>query len=219
MIKLDIFSDPICPWCYLGKTLLDRALESRPDHPFVIEWHPFQLNPQMPHGGMPHADYLEGIFGSMDGVRAGLKQVMDEFAKAGAELDLAAVQNVPNTLDAHRLIHWAGIEGKQTAAVSALMRAHFREGKDIGDPNVLSALAGQIGLDAAAIARLLATDADTTEIEAREAHSRKMGVRSVPTFVVGNRHVVTGAQPTELWLNVIAELAGQDAPVDGEGGN
>ena len=156
-IKLDIMSDPICPWCYIGKTYLDRALEQNSDHPFQIEWHPFQLNPDMPPEGMDRRAYLE------------------------------------------------------TAAVSALFKAYFVEGRDIGDIDTLSDIADGIELDAAVIRRLLDSDADQQQIIDRDAHSRKMGITSVPTFIVAGKHAVPGAQPPELWSKVIAELNEQES--------
>ena len=210
-IKLDILSDPICPWCYIGKTNLDRALAEHPDHPFVIEWHPFQLNPDMPAGGMDRRDYLETKFGGKEGAVQAYAPVVEHAEKAGLSINFEAMQRTPNTLDAHRLIHWAGIESKQGAAVDALFDAYFVQALDIGDHDILSRIAGDIGMDAAATKRLLASDADREDIANRDLHSRKMGVNSVPTFVVGNQHVVPGAQPTQLWLDVIADLRDQAA--------
>lgn len=205
-IKLDIMSDPICPWCYIGKAHLDRALAAHPDHPFVIEWHPFQLNPGMPSEGMDRRAYLEGKFGGRDGAVRAYAPVVDSAEKAGLKIDFEGMKRTPNTLDAHRLIHWAGIEGKQTAAVSALFRAYFVEARDIGDHEVLADIADSIEMDAAVVTRLLASDADCDDIAARDAHSRQMGINSVPTFIVAGKHAVPGAQPPELWAKVIDEL-------------
>jgi predicted DsbA family dithiol-disulfide isomerase len=205
-IKLDIMSDPICPWCYIGKAHLDRALESEPDHPFAIEWHPFQLNPNMPADGMDRRAYLEGKFGGKDGAVRAYAPVVEHAEKAGLKINFEAMQRTPNTLNAHRLIHWAGIEGRQTAAVSALFKAYFVEARDIGDAEVLADIADGIEMDASVVTRLLATDEDMDDIRKRDAHSRGMGISSVPTFIVGGRHAVPGAQPPELWKKVLAEL-------------
>tara|TARA_R110002126_G_scaffold90501_1_gene215698 strand:- start:1953 stop:2606 length:654 start_codon:yes stop_codon:yes gene_type:complete len=210
-IKLDIMSDPICPWCYIGKTYLDRALEQNPDHPFVIEWHPFQLNPDMPAEGMDRRAYLEAKFGGKEGAVKAYAPVVEHAQKAGLKIDFEAMKRTPNTLNAHRLIHWAGIEGRQTAAVSALFKAYFVEGRDIGDTDTLADIADGIELDAAVIRRLLDTDADQQEIIDRDAHSRKMGITSVPTFIVAGKHAVPGAQPPDLWSKVIAELTAQES--------
>jgi len=205
-IKLDIMSDPICPWCYIGKAHLDRALESEPDHPFAIEWHPFQLNPDMPADGMDRRAYLEGKFGGKEGAVRAYAPVVEHAEKAGLKINFEAMQRTPNTLNAHRLIHWAGIEGRQTAAVSALFKAYFVDARDIGDAEVLADIADGIEMDASVVTRLLATDEDMEDIRKRDAHSREMGISSVPTFIVGGRHAVPGAQPPELWKKVLAEL-------------
>lgn len=206
MVKLDILSDPICPWCFIGKALLDRALAERPDHPFTIEWHPFQLNPDMPAGGMDRREYLETKFGGKEQAVRAYMPVHEAAEKAGLKLDLGGIRRTPNTLNAHRLIHWAGIEGKQQAVVSFLFDAYFRQGKDIGDTEVLVEIAERAEMEGAAIRRLLEGDADAEDIRARDAHARERGVNGVPTFIVANRHVLTGAQPTELWLQVIDEI-------------
>ena len=209
MVKLDIISDPICPWCYIGKSYLDRALEAAGDHPFSIEWHPFQLNPDMPAGGMDRRAYLEGKFGGQDGAVQAYLPVQEHADKAGLEINLAGIQRTPNTIDAHRMIHWAGIEGKQTAMVSALFKAYFVENRDIGDPETLADIADGLGMDASVILRLLASDADIADIRDRDTKAREMGVNSVPTFIVAGQHAVPGAQPPELWSKVIAELGAQ----------
>ena len=209
MVKLDILSDPICPWCMIGKANLDRALEAHPDHPFEIEWHPFQLNPDMPPGGMDRREYLETKFGGRENAVRFYAQI-DEAAKAaGLDLDFGGIARTPSTLDAHRMIHWAGLEGRQTPMVDALFRAYFKEGRDIGDHTVLLDLAEAAGLDRAMTERLLTSDADREDIRARDAHARARGVSGVPTFVVGQQHVVPGAQPVALWEQVIGELVAQ----------
>jgi predicted DsbA family dithiol-disulfide isomerase len=208
-IKLDIMSDPICPWCYIGKAHLDRALASEPDHPFVIEWHPFQLNPDMPAGGMDRRAYLEGKFGGKEGAVKAYAPVVEHAKKAGLTINFEDMKRTPNTLDAHRLIHWAGIEGRQTAAVSALFKAYFVDARDIGDAEVLADIADGIEMDASVVRRLLASDSDAQDIRDRDDHSRKMGISSVPTFIVGGKHAVPGAQPPELWKQVLADLRQQ----------
>ena len=206
-IKLDIMSDPICPWCYIGKAHLDRALDDHPNHPFAIEWHPFQLNPDMPAEGMGRRAYLEGKFGGKDAAVKAYAPVVEHAKAAGLNINFEAMKRTPNTLNAHRLIHWAGIEGRQTAAVSALFQAYFVEARDIGDSEVLADTADTIEMDAAVVTRLLATDVDAQDIAARDAHSRQMGINSVPTFIVAGKHAVPGAQPPELWAKVIAEVS------------
>lgn len=205
-VKLDIFSDPVCPWCYIGKTHLDRALSAVENHPFVIEWHPFQLNPTMPAEGMDRREYLEGKFGGKEAAVRAYTPVVENAKAAGLTINYEDMKRTPNTLDAHRLIHWAGIEGKQNAVVDALFQAYFVDARDIGDADVLSDVADSIGMDAAVVQKLLASDEDREGIKERDAHSRKMGLSSVPTFIVGSQHAVPGAQPPEMWERVIGEL-------------
>jgi predicted DsbA family dithiol-disulfide isomerase len=207
MVKLDIFSDPVCPWCYLGKANLERALEAHPEHMFEIEWHPFQLNPEMTPDGVPKREYLAARFGGGDKLNQIHRRFKDMAAQAGVAMDPDTPQRIPNTLNAHRLIHWAGIEGRQAAMVSALMRAYWVEGRDIGDLSVLADLGAEAGMDRAVVERLLASDADMDLIKGREAHSRQRGVNAVPTFLIANQYVLSGAQPPEMWGNVIDELA------------
>jgi len=209
MIKLDILSDPICPWCYIGKAHLDRAFSARPDHRFAIEWHPFQLNPEMPETGMDRREYLETKFGGRAQAVKVYGQIEDAANAAGLKIDFAAIKRTPNTIDAHRLIHWAGLEGRQTAAVSRLFKAYFEDGRDIGAGDVLVEIADGIGMDKAVTERLLDSDADLENVRSRDAHARERGVSGVPTFMIANQHVLPGAQQPELWLQVIDELSEQ----------
>ena len=213
MVTLDIFSDPICPWCYIGKARLDRALADAPDHPFTIRWRPFMLNPDMPAGGMERRAYLETKFGGRQGAIGAYLPVATMAEEAGLEINLDAIRTTPSTVDAHRLTHWAGIEGVQTAIVSALFKAYFVDGRDIGDHEVLGDIADGCGMDASLVLRLLASEADRREIVEMDATSRGMGVTAVPTFVVAGKHAVPGAQPPELWARVIEELRAQTDPL------
>lgn len=204
MIPLDIFADPVCPWCLIGKAELDRALESRPNHPFRIAWHPFRLNPAMPRGGTDRIAHLHAKLGER--AEEASRAVAQRAALLGLALNPSPVE--PDTTDAHRLMHWAGLEGAQSRVMAGLLRAHWQEARDIGDAAELARIAGAAGMDAALVARLLAGDADRAEIALREQHARDRGIGSVPTFIVADQHVVSGAQPASLWQQVIDELAG-----------
>lgn len=203
MTRLDIFADPVCPWCLIGKLELDRALESRPGHPFQIAWHPFRLNPQMPRGGMDRIEYLHAKLGPR--AEEASRAVAERAAALGLALNPSARE--PDTTDAHRLMHWAGLEGAQTRVMSGLLRAHWQEARDIGDPAQLTRIAEAAGMDGALVGRLLDSDADRDEIARREIHARERGINSVPTFIVADSHAVSGAQPASLWQQVIDELA------------
>ena len=209
MVTLDILSDPICPWCYIGKSGLDRALERRPDHPFAVAWHPFQLNPDMPQGGMDRREYLETKFGGKENAVRVYSRIAEAAEAAGLPIDFEAMARTPNTIDAHRLIHWAGLEQRQGMVVDRLFKAYFAEGRDIGDRDVLIEISGSTGMDPEMVSRLLGSDADADDIRARDAHARERGVTGVPTFIVGNRHALPGAQSADLWERVIDDLASQ----------
>ncbi|MBZ0129536.1 MAG: DsbA family oxidoreductase [Rhodobacteraceae bacterium] len=209
MTKLDIISDVICPWCYIGKTKLDRALQAKPDHGLVIEWHPYMLNPDMPAEGMDRREYLELKFGGKQGATEVYSSIAKAAEDAGLEVRFDLIQRTPSTLDAHRLIHWAGLEGVQVAVVSALFHAYFRDGLDISDHGVLTDIAASCGMDRAVITKLLAQDADVEDIRKRARNAAAKGVRGVPCFIIDNHYVVQGAQPTDLWEKVIDDIAAQ----------
>lgn len=205
-IRLDVFSDPVCPWCFIGKANLDRALADHPGHPFAVQWHPFQLNPDMAPEGADKRAYLEAKFGGAARVDAMMDRLREVARAAGVAMDPDLPRRMPNTLNAHRLIHWAGIEGCQADVVDRLLRAYWSEGRDIGDRETLADIAGAAGMDRAAIHQLLLSDADAEDIAARDADARQKGVNSVPTFLIARQYVVTGAQPPDLWAQVIADL-------------
>lgn len=215
MTTLDIYADPVCPWCLIGKAFLDQALAQRPDHGMQITWWPFQLNPSLPPEGMDRRDYLEAKFGGKTQAVDHYTKVVEAAATAGVEINLPTITRQPNTRNAHRLIHWAAIEHKQDAVINILMQGFFAKGLDLGDPKVLADLAGQAGMDSALVARLLASDADIEIVTAREAEARQRGIDAVPTFIVAGQYIVPGAQPAALWLQVIDELSGHSPRPEG----
>ena len=207
MTKLDIISDPICPWCCIGKTKLDRALEKHPEHDFIIEWHPFQLNPSMPPKGMDRREYLEAKFGGKEEAVRVYSDVANAAEAAGIEINFEGIQRTPSTLNAHRLLHWGALEGKQNAVVDRLFKAYFQKGQDISNHDVLVEIASITGMNAELTRRLLMADSDANDIQDRDAAARERGVSGVPCFVIGNHYVIQGAQDTELWEKVIIELS------------
>ncbi len=215
MIPLEIYSDPICPWCYIGWTRLARALEARPDHPFAITWKPFMLNLGMPKCGMDRAEYLEAKFGGQMGAVKAYAPVLEAAEAEGLGIDFAAIKRTPNTLDAHRLIHWAGLEGRQTPVATGLFRAYFAEARDIGEAQVLADVGARAGMDREMILRLLATDADKDTVLAQDKAARDMGITAIPTFIIAGRHVLNGAVTREKWQEVIDALAPADPPAVG----
>ena len=213
MVQLDIISDPICPWCYIGKAELDRAIAETGTNPFDIGWRVFQLNPDMAPGGMDRRSYLEAKFGGPERAQAVYARVEAAAADAGIEMHFDRIPKTPNTMDAHRLIRWSKTTGNQSALVDALFRRYFAEGADISDHEVLLDAAAGVGMERAIVAELLAGDADLELLREEEAAARRMGVNGVPCFIVGGRYVLQGAQPAETWAQVIRELsAAQEQP-------
>ena len=206
MAKIDIISDPICPWCYIGKTRLDRALELNPTHNFIIEWHPFQLNPTMPKDGMDRREYLEAKFGGQKEAIEVYSNIDKTATETGLSLNFGGIKRTPNTIDAHRLIHWAGIEGRQNSIIDRLFKAYFQEGRDISEHSVLTRIASAAGMDQDVVRSLLKSDADKEDIKARDTDARKRGIQGVPAFVVANEYVIQGAQTIDIWDNTIKEI-------------
>ncbi len=204
---LDILSDPICPWCYIGKAKLDCALEARPDHGLDIFWRPFQLNPEMPAAGMDRTTYLETKFGGPENARNFYDRIRDAAEDAGLAVRFDRIARTPNTFDAHRLIRWARSDGYQQAVVDALFIRYFEQGEDIGDRSVLMDVAESLGMDTDLLARLYAEDADRDLLTNEEALARQMGVTGVPTFILGEKFALVGAQETKAWFEVLDRLA------------
>lgn len=212
MTRLDIISDPVCPWCYIGATHLTRALEARPTHPFEIRWRPYQLNPDLPPEGMDRKTYLEEKFGGPDRAREIYGRIRDAAAAAGLDVDFDRIGRAPNTFDTHRVIRWAAAEDAQTRLMGELFHRYFKLGEDISDHAILRAAAEAVGLDGAVIARLLAGDTDRAEVEAEAREAREMGVTGVPTFILGGKYALVGAQPPEAWEKVISEIIAASGP-------
>jgi predicted DsbA family dithiol-disulfide isomerase len=218
MVTLDIISDPICPWCYIGKARLDQAIAETGIDPFDVSWRIFQLNPTMPPGGMDRRQYLEAKFGGPDGAERVYSRVRQTAAETGLELDFGKIKRTPNTFDAHRLIRWAKATGNQAAVVQQLFHRYFENGEDISDHAILLDVADAAGMERPVVARLLAGDADRDALNEEEEAARKMGVNGVPCFVIGGRYVLNGAQDVATWKKVIAEigeaLAKQTGPAE-----
>lgn len=207
MVRLDIISDPICPWCYIGKANLDAAIAETGMNPFDVEWRIFQLNPEMPPEGYDRKAYLEAKFGGPEKAKAIYQRVADAAKEAGLDLDFDAIPRTPNTMDAHRLIRWSRTTGHQGAVVDALFKRYFEEGQDISDHEVLLDVAEGAGMERAVVAELLSGDADRKALAEEDIAAREMGVNGVPCFIIDGQYVLQGAQPPETWANVIRELA------------
>ncbi len=206
-LRLDIFADPVCPWCLIGATHLTRALAARPELAVALAWHPFQLDPDMPREGMARADYIARRFGGLHNTGHVKARVEAAAAEAGLTLNLDAITRSPNTLDAHRLIRWAGAAGVQTAVAIALFERYNVGGEDISDPVVLAAVAANAGMDAEVVTQRLASDMDCREVAQEAAEARRGGIDGVPAVLIQGRYLVTGAQPQAFWIDLLDQVA------------
>ena len=207
MIEIDVVSDTICPWCYVGKRRLERALEGFDADEVRVRWHPFQLNPDLPREGMDRAEYVAAKFGGAEAARA----VYDRIREAGAEEGIAfafeRMPRTPNTFASHRVVRFAAREGRQDETVEALFRAVFMNGRDIGDFETLVDVGAECGIDPVALAEYLAGAEEADALRAEEERSRRMGVTGVPFFVIGGRYAVTGAQDPAVLRGVLDRVA------------
>ncbi|KAA0013290.1 DsbA family oxidoreductase [Billgrantia pellis] len=208
-VDLTVISDAICPWCFIGKRHLDLALAELPEDIRVsVAWHPFELNPDMPVGGLSRRDYRTAKFGSWERSQALDAQVEAAAARAGLGIHHERMTRTPNTFDAHRLIWLAGEHGVQSAVVDALFRRYFVESEDIGDSAVLAKAARDGGLADVDIPAFLASDQGRSEVQAGLDEARRLGVSGVPTFIINNSIGLSGAQPPEALRQAIIESTG-----------
>ena len=204
-LTIDIVSDVVCPWCYIGKRNLEAALAARPVGDVEIRWRPYQLDATIPPEGIARRTYLERKFGTR------VDEIYVRVAAAGHEagIDFAfdRIERSPNTLDAHRLIRWAQSAGRQNDIVEELFRSFFIEGRDIGDHAVLTETAAAAGMDAQVVQRLLPGDADKESVREEIATAQRLGVTGVPFFIFAGRFGLPGAQPAEILADAISKAA------------
>ena len=209
-LAIDVVSDVVCPWCFVGKQRLEKAI-AMSDVPVAVRWHPFQLDPTIPPEGKSRRDYLEAKFGTGGRIEE-MHERLTELGRAeGIDFAFDKIKVSPNTLDAHRLIRWAAEDGRQEAVVDALFRAYFLEGRDIGDRAVLAEIAAGAGMDRARVAERLATDEDRREVSAEIVSAQKIGVTGVPTYIIASRYGVVGAQAPATLAQAFAEAAKAEA--------
>lgn len=210
-MQIDIVSDTVCPWCFIGKRKLDRALARRPDTDFDIRWRAYRLDPDVPREGVDRRAYMKAKFGDSPRTSA----MTDAIRAAGAGENIAfafdRIDKRPDTTDSHRLIRWAGSAGTQTDVVERLFRAYFEEGRDIGDAAVLAAIAADAGMDAGLVGELLAGDADRELVEHEDALAHRMGISGVPTFIFANKYLISGAYDSDKLLRIIDKVQAEAA--------
>jgi len=218
MITIDIVSDTVCPWCFVGKRRLEQALAQQGNGVDVrIAWRPFQLNPEMPREGADRKTHLRAKFGDDDR----FEKAYDAIVEAGKSVEIPFafddIERTPNTINSHRLIDRAGKTGRQDAVVEVLFRTYFLEGRDIGDIDVLVDVAREAGLDGDEIRDYLQSDEDVERINAEDKLAREMGIQGVPCFVVNQKYAISGAQDPAVFLQVFERIAEETGQSDTEG--
>lgn len=199
MLAIEVISDAICPWCWVAKRRLETALAALgPNVEASVAWRPFELNPGMPREGLDRRVYRSRKFGSWEHSQALDAQVAAAAAPDGLDFRHDRMERTPNTVDAHRLIWLAGREGRQDAVVEALFSGYFHEGRDVGDPAVLTAIGAEAGLDRGRVAAMYASDEGSDEVRAELDWATTAGVASVPTVLVNGEVLFSGAIPPEL---------------------
>jgi predicted DsbA family dithiol-disulfide isomerase len=209
-MKLDVVSDTVCPWCYIGKKRLDQALAIHGGEGITLVWRPFQLDASIPPGGVDRKAYLEKKFGAERAKDVG--NTIRELGHAvGIDFRFDLIEKSPNTMDSHRLIRWAGTAGCQNEMVDSLFRRYFEQGQDIGSHDVLIDAADEVGMDTDIVRDLLSKDADRDLIAREDAMAREIGIQGVPSFVINSQWVVTGAQEPETLVRMFNKLLAREA--------
>ena len=210
-LPIDMISDVVCPWCFIGKRRLEKAIALKPEIPVELHFRPYFLNPWIPREGISREEYLTTKFGSPERYRGIAQRVAEAAAAEGLAYEIDGIKRQPNTLDCHRLILWAGQAGHAARMKQRLMDLYFTEGGDLTDPEVLVGAAADSGLDPDLVRQRLATDEDVARVE-REANSAKeAGIDGVPCFILGGLLAVQGAQAPDYLAQAIERAANEYA--------
>ena len=208
-LTIDIVSDVVCPWCYIGKRRIENALALVADVPVEVRWRPFFLNPWVPRQGISREEYLTTKFGSVDAYKGIAGRVVAAANEEGLIYRPDLVKRQPNTIDCHRLIHWADAQGMAADMKQRLMELYFRDGGDLTDTAVLVEAAADVGLDADDVRKRLATDEDVALVSAQAQEAADKGISGVPTYVFAQKYAVSGAQAPELLDRAIRQVSAE----------
>jgi predicted DsbA family dithiol-disulfide isomerase len=208
-LTIDIVSDVVCPWCYIGKRRIEDALAQVPDVPVQVNWRPFFLNAWVPREGISREEYLTTKFGSVEAYKGIAGRVVAAANEEGLVYRPDLVKRQPNTIDCHRLIRWADADGKASEMKQRLMELYFRDGGDLTDSEVLVQAAADCGLDADDVRRRLATDEDVALVSGQAQEAADKGISGVPTFVFAQKYAVSGAQPPDLLARAIRQVSAE----------
>ncbi|TIX71520.1 MAG: DsbA family protein [Mesorhizobium sp.] len=212
-ITVDVVSDVVCPWCFIGQKRLDKAIAMAGDIEVHVRWRPFQLDPTIPPGGMDRRQYMIAKFGSEERIRQIHARIVPLGEAEGIHFAFGAIKVAANTLDAHRVIRWAGTAGEavQNRLVRRLFQLNFEEGANLGDHAVLTAAAREAGMDASVVETLLPTDADVDQVRTEIATASRMGITGVPCFLLEGKYAVMGAQDADTLADAIRQVAAAKA--------
>lgn len=205
-MKIEIYSDVICPWCFISKRRLERALEQVGSaQPAQVRWRPFELNPTMPKEGLDRRSYLEAKFGGAEALQTMEGRVAQAGEAEGIEFVFDRIVRTPNTFDAHRLIWFAGQQGCQDDVVEALFYSYFTEGREIGNLDSLTEVAADCGLNREEVRVFLASDRAVQEVRTEEATGHRLGIRGVPYFLLNGSLSISGAQPPDIFVSALQQ--------------
>jgi predicted DsbA family dithiol-disulfide isomerase len=210
-LPIDVVSDVVCPWCFIGKRRLEKAIALNPDIPVTVRYRPYFLNPWVPRAGISRTEYLTTKFGSVERYKANAQRIVMAAREDGLAYNLDAIARQPNTLDCHRLIRWAGESGDPARMKQRLMEFYFTEGADLSDAEVLAGAARDCGMDADRVRARLASDEDVEAISAEAESAKTAGIDGVPCFILGGMLAVSGAQSPEVLADAIARAAAERA--------
>ena len=212
-MKIDFVSDVSCPWCAIGLHALEEALgRLGPEVQASLHFQPFELNPGMPPEGQDIAEHLAQKYGASPAQTERNREAIRQRGQAvGFTFNMAQRSRIYNTFDAHRLLHWAGLEGRQTQLKHALFKAYFTDGRNPSDPEVLAQLAGEAGLDVARAREVLTSEAYAQEVREQERWDQEQGIHSVPAVIVNDRHLIQGGQPVEVFEQALRQIAAEPA--------
>ena len=213
-VRIDVVSDVVCPWCFIGKRRLEKAIALNHDIPVEVHWRPYFLNDWIPREGISREQYLTTKFGSPERYKGIAQRVADAAASEGLTYAMDKISRQPNTLDAHRLIRWADEIGKAAEMKQKLMDLYFTGGADLTDRAVLVSAAAEVGLDAERIRQALSSDQDVAEVEREALSAKEAGIEGVPCFIFDGKFAVSGAQAPEYLAEAIARMAGSTAAAE-----
>jgi predicted DsbA family dithiol-disulfide isomerase len=210
-LTIDLISDVVCPWCYIGKRFLERAIALKPDIPVEVRFRPYFLNPWVPREGISREEYLITKFGSVERYNSNNNRVVEAAAAAGLTYNRDRIKRQPNTLDCHRLILWAGEAGKAAAMKQRLMEIYFSEGGDLTQAETLVAAAADCGMDGERARALLASQQDVEMVEREAQSAKEAGIEGVPCFIIGGMIALSGAQAPDYLAAAIERAAAEQA--------